>query len=138
MANSPITYSDCTKNLTSNGQGPYGPLTTIFQPDGSCFYTYYQIANTGTTTYQIPPFPLGTDSSSASIVLPECGPSNFLNPSVGTNGWFSPGVCPSGYTSLFNTTWDSIATSLWFQSSSQGLCNYPLIPSEITVWCCPK
>lgn len=65
----------------------------------------------------------------------ECFPPNHNpNRSIDPVGWYSPGVCPSGYSAaLVSTTTESALES---QYSSDGF-SISSIADETTVWCCP-
>jgi hypothetical protein len=133
MANNLPAASSCTDVYGIVREGLYGPLTTVFTPPTSCYEAYYYTTNT-VPSYYLPPLPWGANDS---VISPECGPSNFLNPTIGNYGWFSPGICPDGYTSAANSTWGLTAISDWFENLDYGGCSYPLVTSEATVWCCP-
>ena len=106
----------------------YGPLTTIFTPPSSCFSNYYYESGDG--------YMLGAPFAGF-IRRDECLPSQYFNASYGFPvAWYSPGVCPSGYTSVHNaTTGDPFYQSTLYTNFSPKITE---VPGETTVWCCPK
>ncbi|OCL14930.1 hypothetical protein AOQ84DRAFT_178715 [Glonium stellatum] len=50
-------------------------------------------------------------------------------------GWYSPGICPSGYTSAMNYT--TTLSGLEKDYIAAGATT-SIVPDEITVWCCPS
>ncbi|KAG7294404.1 hypothetical protein NEMBOFW57_004475 [Staphylotrichum longicolle] len=110
----------------------YGPLTTVYTPPATCLTNAYG------NFYQsgvLPDVTLGSEDISG-MIHDECLPPNF-NPNrvMVPVGWYSPGVCPSGWKvakvgTAPDTGLQSEYTSASFSTSS--------VPDETTVWCCPR
>lgn len=106
----------------------YSDLTTIFTPPATCLENFYAGGKSRLVAS------LGSDDGHGLIHL-ECYPPNH-NPHRIANpvGWYSPGVCPLGYSSAkIATTNDPYLEEEYSWSSfSQST-----IHDETTVWCCP-
>jgi hypothetical protein len=117
-----------TSTITHSPVSSFGQLTTIFTPPATCLENYY---GGGLSILQAE---LGNDQFHG-LWHTECFPPNH-NPdrSIDPIGWYSPGICPSGYSAaLVSTTTD---TALESEYSSYGF-STSSIADETTVWCCP-
>ncbi|KAF3062417.1 hypothetical protein GL218_03837 [Daldinia childiae] len=87
------TYTDGITAATS-----LGPLTTTFSPPSSCFpLSPYTDTVDGTQIYKV-----GTVSADDG-----CLPPDWV-----VNGYYSPGICPSGYTEVCEAPGDNVVTTV--------------------------
>ena len=105
---------------------PVAALTTIFTPPASClntlFVEYYTQAQ--------PPNNLGNTHLTLGLMpMSQCFPVSYLEEYWHSGvGYYSPAVCPSGYTSACDVLHVSTNGFLWGPS---------LLPSETAYKCCP-
>ncbi|KAK6958237.1 hypothetical protein Daesc_001033 [Daldinia eschscholtzii] len=86
-----------------------GPLTTRYSPPASCFPgTPYSDTEDGTKIYKV-----GTVSADD-----DCLPPDWV-----VNGYYSPGICPRGYTAVCEAPGDNVATTIWPKFNKYG-CGY--------------
>ncbi|KAK4574068.1 hypothetical protein LTR86_001829 [Recurvomyces mirabilis] len=93
-----------TANITANV-----PLASIFTPNADCFDLPFGVLLDGTRSGAPSAF---RDYSAARV---SCYPSSYSRLELSTDLWFSPGVCPSGFT-----------------RASQ------LLGPTTSAWCCPS
>lgn len=83
-------------------QTSYQPLTTIYTPPTTCFSGLWTGGGSAGLT-RIRQQPVSDEDS----YLSECYPPNFYS----VEGIYSPGLCPSGYTTAYKTILSSSITS---------------------------
>ena len=119
-----------TTAVTTTTASLYGPLTTVFAPPTSCLHNYYG----GDSRAPIIGGNLGYDGIWG-ILHDECFPPNYNPNRVGLPvGWYSPGVCPSGYSvaRVSTTPDDGLQTEYTYDRFATSS-----VSDETTVWCCP-
>jgi hypothetical protein len=106
-----------------------GSLTTVFTPPTTCLQNYY----TGGRPTSGAVGQLGYDEIYG-IFHNECYPQGFNpNRDIGPVGWYSPGVCPSGYSigTVGTTPFFALETAYTDRNFSTSI-----ISNKTTVWCC--
>ena len=120
------TQSPCHDRAMAGQRSNLGPLTTTFTPAPSCSVNIYR-ADDPSIAWQ------GQECSSGNPNdATQCWPTATVSaPQPPFFGWgfYSPGlICPQGYT-VACTTASNPAGAFSFQ--------FPLLPSETAVGCCP-
>ena len=121
-----------------------GPLTTTFTPPAECL----TLGAFGTGSGAVSFYRAEGCSNSRLIDATTCWPpaSSSLPPSVLNTdanlnglGIYSPGLaCPSGYTTACKEQLDSRGSDVPPANASSTRFQFPLIPNETAVGCCPS
>lgn len=107
----------------------YGPLTTIFTPATSCLTDYYSDGFIF----------LGNPYDMTAAATHDCYPSKFFDTAYASTylpfGWYSPGVCPSGWIAAKTATTRDPGLDTYYSDLGWDV---PPIPGETTIQCCPR
>ena len=111
----------------------YGALTTVFVPPATCLHNFY--GNLFDSSVWDVEATVGSEDISG-MLHDECLPPNF-NPNrlLVPVGWYSPGVCPSGWKAAKVATAPNADLQTEYASASFSSSS---LPDETTVWCCPR
>jgi hypothetical protein len=109
----------------------YGALTTLFVPPATCLHNVY-----GNLYDDLEVEVTVGSEDIAGMLHDECLPHNF-NPNrlQIPVGWYSPGVCPSGWKAAKVATTPNADLQTEYASASYSLSS---VSDETTVWCCPR
>jgi len=103
-----------------------GPLTTIFNPPASCLNTFTSAAGAvSTTSYSLFMGHWGAYNPAVSA----CYPRSVSNFQFAGDYYWSPGVCPQGYTTACTFTVSGLAST-----ATASLCCPSYVPSSRPAW----
>lgn len=137
----------------SNNQSPtpaptsrtiIGPLTTTFTPPAECTTIGAFRSGRGVASFYRSAGCSNSALIDATTCLPPASsplPSSVLNTDANLNGLgiYSPGLaCPAGYVTACKQQMDARGSDVPPQDASSTKFQFPLIPNETAVGCCPS